>query len=110
MTAASDIRRVPAAPLRRRHAVRVLAGCLLGLLAAGGAASQPATTDRDALMALYDAANGPNWARNENWGSDRPLDEWDGVGTDPTSRRAGGLDQPLVVASRRQSADGTDTA
>ena len=87
MTAASDIRRVPAAPLRRRHAVRVLAGCLLGLLAAGGAASQPATTDRDALMALYDAANGPNWARNENWGSDRPLDEWDGVGTDPISGR-----------------------
>ena len=77
---------MPIAPLRPRAAVRVLTGFLLGLLSAVAAASQPATTDRDVLMALYDTTDGPNWARNDNWESDRPLDEWDSVGTDPSGQ------------------------
>ena len=40
-----------------------------------------AQTDRDALMALFREAGGPRWEDNANWGSDRPLGEWDGVST-----------------------------
>ena len=40
--------------------------------------------DWDALVALYNATNGPNWGNNENWLSDAPFDQWHGVnaGTD----------------------------
>ena len=34
---------------------------------------------RAALRALYDVAGGPDWTDRENWGSDKPLEEWDGV-------------------------------
>ena len=43
-------------------------------------------TDRDALVALYNATDGPNWADNTNWLSDAPLDEWRHVSTDSTGR------------------------
>ncbi|GMN07104.1 hypothetical protein MTsPCn5_24930 [Croceitalea sp. MTPC5] len=39
-------------------------------------------TNRAALMALYDATNGPNWTVNTNWGSALPIDQWHGVTTD----------------------------
>ena len=45
-----------------------------------------AATDRTALVALYHATGGPNWANNSNWLSDRPLDEWHGVTTDGNGR------------------------
>ena len=45
-----------------------------------------AQTDRDALMALYHATNGPGWEDRANWGSDRPLREWDGVSTNDAGR------------------------
>ena len=32
-----------------------------------------------ALAALYNATDGPNWARNENWLTDAPVGEWIGV-------------------------------
>ena len=38
-----------------------------------------AETDREALVALFNATDGENWARSGNWLSDAPLDEWDGV-------------------------------
>ena len=40
--------------------------------------------DRAALVALYEATDGPNWTNNENWLTDAPLSEWRGVrvGTD----------------------------
>ena len=38
--------------------------------------------DREALVALYNATNGPNWTNSENWLSDAPLDEWHGISTD----------------------------
>ena len=38
--------------------------------------------DRAALVALYNATDGPNWSDNENWLTDTPLGEWYGVGTD----------------------------
>ena len=42
--------------------------------------------DRAALVALYEATDGPNWNNNENWLSDRPLGEWYGVWTDAAGR------------------------
>ena len=39
-------------------------------------------SDRDALVALYDATGGPNWLNNRNWLSDKPLGEWYGVTAD----------------------------
>ena len=43
-------------------------------------------TDREALVALYNAADGPNWSNNTNWLSDEPSGEWYGVGTDRSGR------------------------
>ena len=36
-------------------------------------------TDREALVALYNATDGDNWTNNTNWMSGKPLDEWQGV-------------------------------
>ena len=41
------------------------------------AASGSAETDREALVALYNA-NGENWYESDNWLSDAPLGEWYG--------------------------------
>ncbi len=49
-------------------------------------ASGSTETDREALVALYHATNGPNWKNNTNWLSDAPLEEWDLVVTDDTGR------------------------
>ena len=45
--------------------------------------------DRAALVALYEATDGPNWTNNENWLTDAPLGEWHGVwvGDDGRVRR-----------------------
>ncbi|MEM8487267.1 MAG: FlgD immunoglobulin-like domain containing protein [Bacteroidota bacterium] len=37
--------------------------------------------DRAALIALYNATNGPNWSRKNNWLSNAPLANWFGVET-----------------------------
>ncbi|MYB06634.1 MAG: hypothetical protein F4Y24_09810 [Gemmatimonadetes bacterium] len=44
------------------------------------------TSDRDILVALYEATDGPNWANSENWLTDAPLEEWYGVETDAAGR------------------------
>lgn len=36
--------------------------------------------EREALIALYEATGGDNWIDHTNWCSDKPLDEWYGVG------------------------------
>ena len=46
------------------------------------AASGSAETDREALVALYNATDGENWYGSYNWLSDAPLGEWRGVDTD----------------------------
>ena len=38
-----------------------------------------AATDRDVLVALYSATDGPIWNRKTNWGTDAPLSDWYGV-------------------------------
>ena len=42
--------------------------------------------DRAALVALYNATDGPNWVNNENWLTDAPLRDWYGVATDADGR------------------------
>ena len=50
----------------------------------GTSASDSATveTNREALIALYNATGGPNWTNNANWLSDTPVGEWHGVVAD----------------------------
>ena len=50
------------------------------------AATGSAKTDREALVALYNATDGENWNRSDNWLSDAPLGEWEGVTTDDDGR------------------------
>lgn len=53
---------------------------LLGIMGcAVEARAQDSATDREALVALYNATDGPNWRSNGNWLSERPLSEWSGV-------------------------------
>ena len=51
-----------------------------------GKLSASADSDREALIALYNATDGDNWADNTNWLSDAPLGEWYGVWTDANGR------------------------
>ena len=44
--------------------------------------------DRNALITLYHATDGPNWTTNNNWLSNAPLDDWHGVTTDNLGRVA----------------------
>lgn len=38
--------------------------------------------EREALIAIYNAAGGDNWENNTNWCSNKPVGEWYGVATD----------------------------
>ncbi len=42
--------------------------------------------DRAVLIALYNATDGPNWRRQNNWLSDLPLSDWEGVTTNSAGR------------------------
>ena len=42
--------------------------------------------DRAALVALYDATQGPEWTERDNWSTDAPLADWYGVVTDSVGR------------------------
>ena len=53
---------------------------LLGtLLLAAEGRTQDLAADKAALVALYNATNGPLWGNKQNWLSDKPLYEWHGV-------------------------------
>ncbi|MDE0355939.1 MAG: Ig-like domain-containing protein, partial [Deltaproteobacteria bacterium] len=45
--------------------------------------------DREVLVALYEATDGPNWRDNTNWLTDKPLGEWYGVDTNASGRVVG---------------------
>ena len=49
-------------------------------------APTPPETDRETLVALYNATGGPNWRSNNNWLSDVPISQWEGVTTDDNGR------------------------
>lgn len=40
---------------------------------------QPATTDRDALMELFNSTKGPLWSTSTAWGTSASVEEWHGV-------------------------------
>ena len=46
----------------------------------------PGDPDRAALIALYHATNGDDWTDNQNWLTDAPLGEWQGVTTNDDGR------------------------
>ena len=46
----------------------------------------PDFIDEDALVSLYEATNGVDWLRSDNWLTDAPLDAWFGVTTDSNGR------------------------
>ena len=64
--------------------------------ATSGAASGTATVsveippnpERDALVALYNATDGPNWSNSDNWLTHAALGAWYGVTTDASGRVA----------------------
>ena len=50
------------------------------------ATAAPANTDREVLVALYNATDGANWTNSTNWLSDKPPGEWHGVTTNSNGR------------------------
>ena len=48
-----------------------------------------AASDRAALVALYNATDGPNWENNTNWLTDEPIGKWYNVTTDSDGRVTG---------------------
>ena len=54
--------------------------------ASGTAEITVVDADRDVLVVLYEATNGPGWLENGGWLSDRPIGEWHGVTTGPDGR------------------------
>ena len=63
------------------------------LMASGAAVGAVAETgssgDRQALVSLYQAANGVGWARSTNWLTDTPIGQWGGVTTNEIGRVTG---------------------
>ena len=52
----------------------------------GAVAPTSPASDRDVLIAFYNATGGASWARKQNWVSDAPLNLWYGVETDENGR------------------------
>ena len=60
----------------------------------------PEPPDRAMLVALYHATNGANWANNEHWLTDAPLEQWHGVETNADGRVTGvRLPENLLVGT-----------
>ena len=55
-------------------------------LAVDAVAQPGVSTDRAALIALYNATGGASWTRKTNWPSSVPVGEWNGVTTDDDGR------------------------
>ncbi|MDE2980795.1 MAG: Ig-like domain-containing protein [Gemmatimonadota bacterium] len=53
---------------------------------AGTGAECGQLTDREILVRLYEATDGPNWNNNTNWLTETPLNQWYGVTTDAGGR------------------------
>ncbi len=59
---------------------------VVGYDAAPGAMAMARASDRDILVAFYDATDGWNWVKKDNWLTDAPLGSWHGVRVDATGR------------------------
>ena len=73
-----------------RFLVAVMAVAAMALASVAGTglaqAQTNTSTDRAALVTLYNATSGDNWANNDNWLSNAPIGEWHGVTTDSDGR------------------------
>ncbi len=58
--------------------VRYGLAAILGLILIVGC-DTPTVSDRETLIALYNATDGENWERNHNWLSDVPFDSSSGA-------------------------------
>ena len=71
------------------------------LTMAGGVAVTSASTDRDALISLYNATGRANWTNGSGWLSNAPIGQWYGVTTNDDGRvirldlRENGLTGPI---------------
>lgn len=59
-----------------------------GCIPPSQASAVPPELNREVLVALYHATDGPNWTDSTNWLTDAPLDEWYGVYTHRSGRVA----------------------
>ena len=68
--------------------VAVMAAITLASVAGTGLAQAQtnALTDRAALVARYNATDGPNWANRADWLSGQPIGDWYGIVTDDSGR------------------------
>ena len=58
----------------------LLVGLFAGFdVSARTASENELSKEREALMALYEMTDGEHWSNNENWGSNKPVEEWYGV-------------------------------
>ena len=60
----------------------IVGGVIIGVIALIGTLN----SDRDKLVALYEATDGANWKENSRWLSDAPIEEWHGVTTEGNGR------------------------
>lgn len=51
-----------------------------------GTGTECEVSERDLLVTLYEETGGPDWFFADNWLTDAPLEEWDGVRTDDQGR------------------------
>ena len=61
--------------------ITATAGSASGTATVTVTVDQSTNPDRAALVALYNATEGPNWVNNDNWLSDAPMEDWYGVVT-----------------------------
>ena len=70
-----------------RYTCTASGGCrIVGRVVAQGTIEVVDVGDRDVLVALYEATDGPNWVDNTNWLTDAALGDWYGVDTDGSGR------------------------
>ena len=86
-----DIGEVPTSGTRRVSPTRTTTYRITVRRADGQTATESVTvtvavSERQALEALYEATDGPNWVNDENWLTDAPLGEWFGVTTNQEGR------------------------
>ena len=65
--------------MKKRFLTIVCLLVVIALISCSGPAKQ--LTDREILVKIYEAVNGPEWQGTEgdNWLSDKPIGEWEGV-------------------------------
>ncbi len=78
----------------------LLAACGSDTPASSALVNTSPETDREALVALYNATDGPTWMHNENWLSDAPMFLWRGVDTN-----VAGLVTQLVLNDNQLSGE-----